>query len=366
MTKGTLRQGASRSRRPRHGGPIKPARVEERTRVVELVEQFKSTSFQSRNIYKAYDVLKRMQTDPARPTIFLGLAGAMVPAGMKGALMDMIKHKMVDVIVSTGANLTHDLVEALGALHLVGTPETDDLELRKRGYCRIYDTYLDERGFYAEEDLVLSVLSQMKAREYSSREFFEDLGRRLSPRNSLVALAARKGVPIYCPALCDSDIGIALTLHHAKNLERPAPSINPIRDNFEIYQIYRRSNRTGAILIGGGVPRNYIQQLSVICEALRVDRADRNSQMGHDYGVLITTDSPQWGGLSGCTFSESISWGKYSVGSRTATVYADATIVLPILVGALIQKLAGKLASKPRLELMWDGAKLRRIARRTD
>lgn len=366
MTKRGLGQGRERPVQPRHGGPIKPVRVKKKTRVVDLVEQFKSTSFQSRSIYKAYNILRRMQTDRAKPTIFLGLAGAMVPAGMKGALMDMIKYKMVDVIVSTGANLAHDIVEALGFPHLVGTPQTDDLQLRKSDYCRIYDTYVDDKGFTAEEELVLSVLSQMEAREHSSRELFEALGRRLDARRSLVALAARNGVPVYCPALCDSDIGIALTVHYAKNLDRPAASVSPIRDNFEIYQIYSRSKKSGALFIGGGVPRNYIQQLGVICEAFSLDRADKNLQMGHDYGVLITTDSPHWGGLSGCTFSESISWGKYSVESRTATVYADATIVLPILVGALIQKLGSKLASKPRLGLVWDGAKLVRIQRRKD
>jgi len=366
MTKRGLVPERVRSREPKYGSPIKPVKLEKRTRVLDLIEQFKSTSFQSRNIYNAYDVLRRMQIDRARPTVFLGLAGAMVPAGMKGALMDMIKYNMVDVIVSTGANLTHDVIEALGFPHLLGTPLSNDLELRKSDYCRIYDTYLADKGFSAEEDLVLSVLSQMEAREYSSREFFDALGRRLSPRKSLVGLAARKGVPIYCPALCDSDIGIALTLHYARNLGTPTVSISPIRDNFEIYQIYRRSKKTGAIFIGGGVPRNYIQQLGVISEAFRLDRADKNLQMGHDYGVLITTDSPRWGGLSGCTFSESISWGKYSVDSYTASVYADATIALPLLVGSLVQKLADKLASKPRLELIWNGPNLTKVVRRKD
>lgn len=366
MTRRGKTPGAGQSRNLRHAGRIKPVEVDETTKVVDLVEQFKSTSFQSRNIYKAYDVLRRMQTDHARPTVFLGLAGAMVPAGMKGALMDMIKYKMVDVIVSTGANLTHDIVEALGSPHLVGAAQSDDLELRNRGYCRIYDTYLNEKGFYAEEEFVLSVLSRMEPRQYSSRELFEALGRRLSPQSSLVAMAARNGIPIYCPALCDSDIGIALTLHYAKNLGRPVASINPIRDNFEMYQIYGKSKKTGAVFIGGGVPRNYIQQLGVMCELFTGDRANKNLQLGHDYGVLITTDSPQWGGLSACTFSESISWGKYSVDSRTATVYADATIVLPILVGALIQKLAPKLASKPRLEFMWKEANLSSILPRKD
>lgn len=341
-----------------HAGAVKPVRVDEKTNLVGLLEQFSNTSFQSRNLYRVYRTLDAMETDLDRPVVFLSLAGGMVPAGMKNVIMDMMKRNMVDVIVSTGANITHDVCEALGYSHYVGSDEFSDVELRKSNLVRIYDTYLSGASFIAEGKLVLKVVSKLEKREYSSREFLHHLGNEINTSKSFLATASKLGLPVFCPALNDCDIGIALTKNYVENTGERKFLVNPIRDNFEIYQVYKKAVKTGIVIIGGGVPRNYTQQVPVIEEVITGRMSKDNLYMGYNYGVLITTDDPKWGGLSGCTFSESLSWGKYSVESYTATVYCDATIAFPLVVGAVIQKSGKKLALKSRIKLEWKEDKL--------
>jgi len=337
---------------------VKPIAVGEQTRLVDLVEQFSNTSFQSRNLFKVFSVLEMMETDPDRPLIFLTVAGAMVPAGMKGIINEMMHWKMVDVIISTGANVVHDIVEGLGYNHYVGDERSDDTQLRRSGFVRIYDTLLPDEGFSAAGRLVLDVARSFSGRHVSSREFLEAVGLRIRSPDSFVATAAEVGVPLYVPALNDSDIGIQLTKHYAESLPEERMTLDPIRDNYEMYQIFTRAKKTGIIIIGGGVPRNYGQQLAVIEEIVDNKPSREFLSMGHNYGILITTDDPKWGGLSGCTFSESVSWGKYSVEANTAEVYCDATIAWPLLVGAVIQKSNSKLAAKPRCKFVWEGDRL--------
>lgn len=345
-----------------HAGAVKPVKVDEKTNLAGLLEQFGNTSFQSRNLYRAYRTLEAMETDPDRPVIFLSLAGAMVPAGMKNVIIEMMKRNMVDVIVSTGANITHDVCEALGYSHYVGSNEFSDEELRKSNIVRIYDTYLSGAAFIAEGRLVLKLVSKLEKREYSSREFLYNLGNEINNSKSFLSMASRLGLPVFCPALNDCDIGIALTKSYVENTSERRFLINPIRDNYEIYQIYKRASKTGIVIIGGGVPRNYTQQVPVIDEVITGRMTKDNLYIGYNYGVLITTDDPKWGGLSGCTFSESLSWGKYSVESYTATVYCDATIAFPLVVGAVIQKSSKKLALKPRAKFEWKEDKLLNMA----
>jgi len=341
--------------------PIRPIRLDENINLAGLVEQFRYTSYQSRNLYNAFHVMELMQTDPDRPIVFLTLAGAMIPAGMKGVVNEMMKRKMVDVIISTGANVTHDVVESLGFPHYKGSPYVDDEELRKAGICRIYDTFLQEDGFWKEQEVVLKVAERIGDKVCSSREFIYELGKELRNRDSFVGLAAELGVPIFCPALNDSDIGIALTKYYEERHGKDGFRIDPIRDNYEIFQIFVKAKKTGIIIVGGGVPRNYGQQIPVIAEVLLKKPAKLNMKLGHEYGILITTDDPKWGGLSGSTFSEAISWGKYSTEARKAEVYCDATIALPLIVGAIIQKIGKQLDAKPRCKFIWEGDVLKEI-----
>lgn len=303
--------------------------------VSDALKAFSQTSFQSRGLAHCLDVLLEMLKDPERPTVFMGLAGAMVPAGMRKVVKDFIELHIIDVLVSTGANLSHDLLESLGYHHYLPKGAMSDEELLKLGIDRIYDTYVSEKDFLEADRFVMEFADALEPRSYSTREFLELLGKALKDRDSILATAAREGVPIFCPALNDSSIGMALAalrLRQEGNIKGRKPIIlDPIKDNIEILRIKLRAPKTGAIYVGGGVPKNYIQQLKI------AGSIAGEEVKGHEYAIQITTDDPKWGGLSGCTLEEAVSWGKISLGARYATVYLDATIGLPLLLRALIE-----------------------------
>jgi deoxyhypusine synthase len=268
----------------------------------------------------------------------------MVPAGMKGIISTMIKRKMTDVIVSTGANMYHDLVEALGGHHYIGSPDADDRILREESIDRIYDTYADESKFRMFDNIVMKIadeLAQKQVNPISSRFFLHHLGEFIDEKStqhekedSIIWNGWKHGVPIFIPALNDSSLGLALTQHHIKFVEKnKSPLIvDEIKDNYEILQIKRAAMKTGVIYVGGGVPKNYIQQTAYLQDLFGIPDA------GHDYGFQITTDSPQWGGLSGCTFKEGLSWGKEKPEGEYTTCHCDATIALPLIVKTALER----------------------------
>ena len=252
--------------------PVKTIDLEKIQTVSELLDAFNRTSFQSRALAKCANVFVKMLEDPQRPTVFLGLAGAMVPAGMKGVISTMIKRKMVDVIVSTGANMYHDLVEALGEHHYIGSPDADDKILREESIDRIYDTYADESKFKMFDNVVMNLANGL-AEKYdtpiSSRFFLNILGEfidakspRMDKNESIIWNGWKKGVPIFVPALNDSSLGLALTQHYIKFVEEELKPliVDEIKDNYEILQSKTAASKTGVIYVGGGVPKNYIQQ----------------------------------------------------------------------------------------------------------
>lgn len=335
---------------------IKPVDIEKIKTVSDLLEAFNWTSFQSRTLAKCANIFVEMLEDSNRPTIFLGLSGAMVPAGMKGVISTMIKRKMIDVIVSTGANMYHDLVEGLGGHHYIGSPDADDRILREESIDRIYDTYADESEFRKVDNIVMRLadkLAEKHVNPISSRFFLNILGEFIDVKSSIkdkkeciIWNGWKKGVPIFVPALNDSSLGLALTQHHIKFVEN---NMNPlvvdeIKDNYEILQIKRAASKTGVIYVGGGVPKNYIQQTAYLQDLFGIPDA------GHDYGFQITTDSPQWGGLSGCTFKEGLSWGKEKPEGDYVTCYCDATIALPLIVKATLER-CKTLEKRERLRL---------------
>ncbi|MEM2905829.1 MAG: deoxyhypusine synthase family protein [Candidatus Bathyarchaeia archaeon] len=319
---------------PRDTIPIKHFDAVSNTPLSKVVESFKYTSFQSRNLAKCLDVLIEVLTDPARPVVFMGLSGAMVPAGMRKVVRDMIRLSVVDVLVSTGANLFHDLHEALGFHHYVGSAQVDDVMLEKMDVDRIYDTYAWDEEFVQTDKWLVEFADKLEPRLYSSREFLHILGEQLSDDESILKTAAEMHAPIFCPALSDSSIGIALTAYRLKRLKagKRALVIDPILDNLEMLEIKQRAVKTAALYVGGGVPKNYIQQVTPMAEIVG------RKLEGHAYAVQITTDDPKWGGLSGCTLEESQSWGKLTSEARHATVYVDATIGLPLLFKALVER----------------------------
>jgi deoxyhypusine synthase len=295
-----------------------------------------------------------MLRDPAC-VIFLGLSGAMIPGGMRMVIRDMIEMKLIDVIVSTGANIFHDIFESFGYRHYVGSEEGDDDALRRNRIVRVYDALMDDQEINRVIHLLSIVPEDLKERVVSSRRYLEVLGSRLKDEASILHTASQYGVPIFVPALCDSSIGIGLTFLHAqKKVSSEGLVIDQIRDSFEIAQLKRMSSVTGAIYIGGGVPKNYIQQLGPVNELLF------KKEGGHRYAFQVTTDDPKWGGLSGCTFEEAKSWGKIEKESVYAAVYMDATIALPLLVGGTLQE--GRVCrERKRRRFIWEGDQLKSI-----
>jgi deoxyhypusine synthase len=322
--------------------------------LLDLVQAFQHTSFQSRNVFKCFEVFRKMLGDPTC-IIFMGLSGAMIPGGMRKVIHDMIEMKLIDVIVSTGANIFHDLFESSGYRHYVGSEEGDDDALRKHRIVRVYDALMDDQEINQVIHLLSKVPDELKEKVVSSRRYLEVLGRRIKDEGSILKAASRYGVPVFIPALSDSSIGIGLTfLHHQKKAPSEGILIDQIRDSFEIAQLKKMASVTGAIYIGGGVPKNYIQQLGPVSELLF------QKESGHRYAFQITTDDPKWGGLSGCTFEEAKSWGKIEKRSSYAVVYMDATVALPLLVGAVLQE--GKVYRKrKRRRFLWEGDRLKSI-----
>ena len=334
--------------------PVQHLNLKRTESLLDLVKGFQYTSFQSRNVFKCFEVFRKMLDDPAC-VIFLGLSGAMIPGGMRRVIRDMIEMKLVDVIVSTGANMFHDLFEGFGYQHYVGSEEGDDDALRKHRIVRVYDALMDDHEINRVIHFLSRIPEELEEKVVSSRRYLEVLGRSIMDEGSILKTASRYGVPVFIPALSDSSIGIGLTFLH---LQKKTPSegllIDQIRDSFEIAQLKKMASVTGAIYIGGGVPKNYIQQLGPVSELLF------EKESGHRYAFQVTTDDPKWGGLSGCTFEEAKSWGKIERGSNYAALYMDATVALPLLVGAILQE--GKVCRKRRRRrFRWEGDRLKSV-----
>ena len=334
--------------------PVQHLNLHETNSLLDLVQAFQHTSFQSRNLFKCFEVYRKMLDDPAC-IIFLGLSGAMIPGGMRKVIRDMIEMRLVDVVVSTGANIFHDLFESSGYRHYVGSEEVSDDVLRKDRIVRVYDALMDDHEINRVIRLLSTVPEKLEERVISSRRFLEVLGSALKDEGSILRTASRYGVPIFIPALSDSSIGIGLTfLHLQEKISSEGFIIDQIRDSFEIAQLKKMASVTGAIYIGGGVPKNYIQQLGPVSDLLF------QKGSGHRYAFQVTTDDPKWGGLSGCTFEEAKSWGKIEKRSSYAVVYMDATVALPLVVGAIIQYRKGY-RKRRRRRFLWEEDRLKSI-----
>ncbi len=312
----------------------------------DLLEAFQGTSIQARNLGKCLEVWENALTDRRRPTILVGLAGPLIAAGLRKVLRDMIDWGLVDVVVSTGAVLYQDIYQTIGGRHWVGTPTADDVRLRELYLDRIYDTYVDELKFEETDRAVGKITEQFDRRPASSREFLGFLGSRFDDRESILATAVRRGVPVFSPALIDSSIGIGLTLYYQANRGRDRFILDAVRDNYELVQILAHSPRTAVIYIGGGTPKNWINDGIVMA-----NYAFGREGEGHYYALQITTDVPHWGGLSGSTLDEAQSWGKISKTATRAMAHIDASVGLPLLVGGLWDR---RKHWKPRRRLRFD------------
>ena len=297
--------------------------------VNELVCGMRGCAFGARRLAHAVDIYEEMLK--AKATKFLGLAGALVPAGMRPVLAEMLRLRFVDVLVTTGANLVHDILEALGEHHYFCCEEERcegkerDAKLREQGVSRIYDVVVKDSAFAALEDFLHRTFEKLDhSRRYSIRELLTEIGRNIKDEGSILRVAFENGIPIFCPALADSIIGL-----HAFIFKQISPlNVDAFEDLREINEIYCNASRAGVVILGGGVPKNFILQTALV--------APRG---GFDYAIQITTKTPEDGSLSGATLEEAISWGKLRENAKAVTVYCDATIALPIIIAALRERL---------------------------
>lgn len=338
-----------RARRQVLKTPVKPLDVTKVQGLGDLLESFQRTSIQARNLGRCFQVWQNMLKDKKRPTIFLGLSGPLIAAGLREVIRKAIEMGMVDVVVSTGAVLYQDLYQSLGYNHYMGSPTANDVELRDLAIDRIYDTYVDEIKFEETDRAIGKIVEEFPARPASSRELLQFLGERFPAKSSILSTCARMGVPVFSPALIDSSIGIGLTLHYGKNRGKTRFILDAVRDNYELVQILVHSKRTAVVYVGGGTPKNWIND-GIVMANYHYDRQGE----GHYYALQITTDVPHWGGLSGSTLDEAMSWGKVSRSATKAMAFIEASVGLPLLVGALYDR-RSTWAPRKRPQFTWSG-----------
>lgn len=324
--------------------------------VSELLSEMAKTGFQGRSLARVVEVYEKMIRSPETAILF-GYAGSLSTAGQWKIVIWLLEMGFIDVLVPTGANITEDIVEAMGFSYLQGSSNEDDEALFRDGYNRYYDVYGSERDYLEMTELIAEfVLTLDEGYGYSSREFLHLFGKWLLGEKgvrSIVSVAAEKGVPVFCPAIADSPYGDAALIAKSKGF---GLSIDAMKDYVEFMSLSKSVKDTAVIYLGGGVPKDFIQLFAVTSDLLYEDRVIPNRQKGrsrkgvesaetyypHRYAIQITTDSPQWGGLSGCTFEEAVSWGKEDPGGDLVQCYCDATIALPIVAQALAERVKTK------------------------
>jgi deoxyhypusine synthase len=301
---------------------------------VNLIDQMQDTAFQARNLARAAKIFERMLTDQ-NCGIILCLAGSLISAGLKKVILDMIENNMVDVIVSTGANIVdQDFFEGLGFKHYQGSPTLNDTELQEMAIDRIYDTLIDEDELRICDDTICQIANDLSPRPYSSREFIYEMGKYLEKhgknKESIVLRAYQKNIPIFVPAFNDCSAGFGLVMHQVANPKKHV-SIDSIKDFRELTQLKIAAKDTGLLMVGGGVPKNFAQDVVVAAELLGADVPL------HKYAIQITVADERDGALSGSTLREACSWGKVSV-VHEQMVFCEATIALPIIAGYAYSK----------------------------
>ena len=299
--------------------------------VVPFVDEMEKMAFQARNLHRASKIYEMMLKEK-ECAVILTLAGSLFSAGLKKVVHDMIMNNMVDAIVSTGAIIVdQDFFEALGFKHYIGSQFSDDNELRELAIDRIYDTYIDEDELRICDDTTAKILDSLEPRPYSSRELIWEFGKYLEmnggPKvdDSVIYAAYKKNVPIFVPAFSDCSAGFGFVMHQTKNPNAHV-SLDAAKDFLELTQIKLVNRETGIFMIGGGVPKNFTQDIVVAADLL-----DENPTM-HKYAIQITVADERDGALSGSTLKEASSWGKVET-TYEQMVFAEATIAMPLVVG---------------------------------
>ena len=293
----------------------------------KVIDGMSKMSFTSRDTARAAKIYNEMLADKDC-SIFLTLAGSTSAGGCMDLYTDLVKHNMVDAIVATGASIIDmDFFEALGFKHYQGSQFQDDTELRENYIDRIYDTYIDEEELQICDKIICEIADTLEPRSYTSREFIFEMGKYLKKnskkKDSLIETAYDNNVPIFCPAFTDSSAGFGLVMHQEKNPKRHM-TIDSVREFRELTEIKIKSKGSGLFMIGGGVPKNFIQD-TVICAELLGKNVDM-----HKYAVQITVADSRDGACSSSTLKEASSWGKVDI-TKEQMVFAEATSVLPLI-----------------------------------
>lgn len=325
-------------RRDLLNAPVRHMELKPNMTVNQLIQQFDNAgSFGAGRLATACDVFENMVRDE-KCTVFLALAGAVVPAGLRYIIADLVRKRLIDALVSTGANMIHDLIEALGGHHYKGHWFVDDFFLYKYHINRIYDIFVPEEDFVKADKVLIEMFDDI-AREkqeqvLSSCELMRLIGSRLKDPKSIVRAAYEANVPIFLPAMRDSEFAYIHIVHKERNKKDGALIVDSFKEASEMVAIAQKSEHLGMIVIGGGVPRNAVQHAALM--------ADK----GLDYAVIITTDRPEYGGLSGSTLEETISWGKLKKKAGKVMVIGDAMIIFPLTVTAVLDRLGGDFKRK--------------------
>jgi deoxyhypusine synthase len=316
--------------------------------VVALVDAMEHMAFSSRDLHRAASIYERMLRDTDCGVI-LCLAGSMVSAGLKQIFVDLIRNNMVDAIVSTGANIVdQDFFEALGFKHWIADDllkqGTEDAMLRENMIDRIYDTLIDEEELRECDTTTEKVTDSLEPRPHSSREFIRAMGAYLEAEgkipakggvDSIIYAAYQNDVPIFCPAFSDCSAGFGLVAHQHKRQDKPKVSIDSAKDFYELTQLKIANPTTGLLMLGGGVPKNFAQDIVVAAEILGVDAPM------HKYAIQVTVADVRDGALSSSTLKEASSWGKVDT-TYEQMVYSEATLAVPLITGYAYHKEAYK------------------------
>lgn len=301
---------------------------------VSLIEAMSKMSFSARDLARACELFDTMLRDESC-TVVLALAGSTSAGGCMKVYADMIRYNMIDVVVATGAGIVDmDFFEALGFRHYAGSTKVDDSVLGEFRIDRIYDTFIDEEQLKQCDSTVRDIADSLPPGVYSSREFIREMGKYLAAsakkRGSLVELAYEHKLPVFCPAFSDSSAGLGLAAHQAAN-PRKHVSIDSVKDFRELTHLKINSQDTGLLIIGGGAPKNFIQDVVICAEVMGVEVSM------HKYAVQITVADVRDGACSSSTLKEARSWGKVDSGNEQM-VFCEGTIAVPLLASYAFNK----------------------------
>ncbi|MCS7117663.1 MAG: deoxyhypusine synthase family protein [Thaumarchaeota archaeon] len=317
--------------------PLRPIEVSAGKNVSRILEEMSGTGFQGRTLGEAVRVWeKAIRAEDT--VIFMGLAGSMSTTGQWKVVKWLIEKRFVDVLVSTGANVSEDLIEAMGMKYWQSSHNFDDAELRSQRIYRFHDVLVREEDYLKMEEMVAEfMLSLDRSRVYTSAEYLHLFGGWLNSRgvDGIVTSAYRAGVPVFVPALVDSGYGVAYLVNRWRDSSFGL-LIDHFRDFEQMVRIRSRFRDSAAVFIGGGVPKDIIQLVAVSVDVLT--NGDLTKTRPHRFAMQVTTDSPHWGGLSGATLEEAVSWGKEAKDSYKVQCFADATIALPLIAHALAER----------------------------